>query len=74
VWSHNAFAVVAAASSETLTFAAVVTSGNPAEGNEITNVSLAAPEPATWAMMALGFAALGFAGVRRARSAVALSL
>ena len=28
-----------------------------------------APEPATWAMMLLGFAGLGFAGYRRARSA-----
>ena len=25
------------------------------------------PEPSTWAMMALGFAGLGFAGYRRAR-------
>ena len=29
-------------------------------------VSLGAPEPSTWAMMALGFAGLGFAGYRRA--------
>ena len=29
----------------------------------------AVPEPSTWAMMALGFAGLGFAGYRRARSA-----
>jgi hypothetical protein len=28
------------------------------------------PEPATWTMMALGFAGLGFAGYRRSRSAV----
>jgi hypothetical protein len=27
------------------------------------------PEPSTWAMMLLGFAALGFAGYRRARAA-----
>jgi hypothetical protein len=27
------------------------------------------PEPSTWAMMALGFATLGFAGWRRARTA-----
>ncbi|MGP7985334.1 PEPxxWA-CTERM sorting domain-containing protein [Rhodoblastus sp.] len=28
-------------------------------------VSSAVPEPATWAMMLLGFAGLGFAGYRR---------
>ena len=27
------------------------------------------PEPSTWAMMLLGFAGLGFAGYRKARSA-----
>ena len=59
VWTHNAFAVLAAASSETLTFAAVDTSGLgglPSYGNEITNVNLAAPEASTWAMMLAGFA------------------
>jgi hypothetical protein len=30
-------------------------------------VNLAVPEPSTWAMMALGFAGLGFAGYRRTR-------
>jgi hypothetical protein len=29
------------------------------------------PEPSTWAMMALGFVALGFAGNRAARRTVA---
>ena len=33
--------------------------------------NLSAPEPATWAMMALGFAGLGFAGWRRARTGAA---
>ena len=77
VWTHNAFAVLAAASSETLTFAAVDTSGLgglPSYGNEITNVNLAAPEASTWAMMLAGFAGLGFLGLRRLRHAVALSL
>ena len=30
------------------------------------------PEPSTWAMMLLGFAGLGFAGIRRARAGRAL--
>ena len=30
------------------------------------------PEPSTWAMMAIGFAGLGFAGLRRARRRPAL--
>jgi PEP-CTERM motif len=28
-------------------------------------ITLAVPEPSTWAMMALGFAGLGFAGYRK---------
>ena len=32
-----------------------------------------APEPATWAMMLLGFAGLGFAGYRRTRRAVSIA-
>jgi PEP-CTERM motif len=34
----------------------------------------AVPEPATWAMMLLGFGALGFAGYRRSRKGVALPM
>jgi len=32
------------------------------------NVTATAPEPATWALMALGFAGLGFAGYRKRRT------
>jgi hypothetical protein len=36
---------------------------------EFDNVAVAgAPEPSTWAMMLLGFSALGFAGYRKAKS------
>ena len=31
------------------------------------------PEPSTWAMMALGFAGLGFAGFRRAKARPAIA-
>jgi PEP-CTERM motif len=30
------------------------------------------PEPSTWAMMLLGFAGLGYAGFRKARSAISI--
>ena len=33
----------------------------------------AVPEPSTWAMMALGFAGLGFAGYRKGRTAVSMA-
>jgi hypothetical protein len=36
---------------------------------ETLNISVSAPEPSTWAMMFLGFAALGFVGYRRDKSA-----
>jgi hypothetical protein len=37
------------------------------QSSMLASVSPAVPEPSTWAMMALGFAGLGFAGYRRAR-------
>jgi hypothetical protein len=35
---------------------------------------VAAPEPSTWAMMALGFAALGFAGYRTSRAPASVAV
>ena len=45
---------------------------NGAPSDLIFNVAV--PEPSTWAMMLLGFAGLGYAGFRRSRQPVALSL
>ena len=36
-------------------------------------MTLSAPEPSTWAMMVLGFAGLGYAGVRKARRAATVA-
>jgi hypothetical protein len=41
--------------------------GNPSGLDVQFTAASAAPEPATWAMMLLGFAGLGFSGYRRAR-------
>jgi hypothetical protein len=43
-----------------------------ANGRGVPIPSAAVPEPATWAMMALGFAGLGFLGWRGSRRAVVL--
>jgi hypothetical protein len=43
--------------------------GNPSGLNvEFTSASSGVPEPSTWAMMVLGFAGLGFAGYRKAKT------
>ena len=51
--------------------------GNQDIGNVLDNVKLAdppgAPEASTWAMMALGFAGLGFAGLRRGKPAASIA-
>jgi hypothetical protein len=36
--------------------------------NDTITLEIGVPEPATWAMMLLGFAGLGLAGYRRART------
>ena len=66
VWTDNTFFERATATSETLSFYGATPFCQGTCGNEVTNVSVSAvPEAATWAMMALGFASLGFAGYRR---------
>lgn len=56
-----------------LSFVSTDTHGNQ-WGPVIGNVAVTAvPEPATWAMMLLGFAGLGFAGYRKTKSSGALA-
>jgi hypothetical protein len=63
-WTTNSFLVTATSSSETISFVADVTSGNPSVGNEIADVSLvAAPEPASLALFGAGL--LGILLIRR---------
>jgi PEP-CTERM motif len=47
--------------------------GNGSPSDLIFTTTGGVPEPATWAMMLLGFAGLGFAGFRKAKTSVALS-
>jgi hypothetical protein len=68
VWTPYSFNVTPTGSTADLIFTAHDLGGLPSYGNEITNVSLSAvPEASTWAMMALGFAGLGFAAFRKRR-------
>ena len=70
-WTPNSVTFVAGSASETLTFTSVNVGGNPGYGNELTGVSLSAvPEPASWAFMLIGVAAIG-AGLRHRRDAFA---
>jgi hypothetical protein len=43
------------------------------DGLDVGSFSAGVPEPSTWAMMLLGFGAIGFAGYRRARKTTALT-
>jgi hypothetical protein len=67
-WMTQSFTYMATSSSEVLSFLAQGgPNGLPPVGL-LDGVSLTAvPEPATWAMLVLGFAGLGFAGYRRAK-------
>jgi hypothetical protein len=58
-----------------LVFASLAGPGSNNVGNILDNVSLAtaAPEPATWAMMLIGFAGVAFVAYRRSRRSVAVA-
>ncbi len=65
-WASNSYTVVANATSETLSFAAVNVGGAPAVGNELDAVSLTAiPEPASLCLLGSGL--LGLPLLRRKR-------
>jgi hypothetical protein len=77
-WMPETFNFTATAASEVLKFVSIgAPSGQPAVAL-LDDVSLtgsvpgAVPEPATWAMMGIGFAGLAFAGYRRRRKALAI--
>ena len=65
-WQQETFSFVAAGPSTTLTFATDPLTSGGFYGMALDNVSVAAvPEPATWAMMILGFGLVGGAMRRR---------
>lgn len=67
-WQDNAFNFTATGPTAKLLFSSVNAGGNRSFGNLITNVSVGAvPEPASWAMMIIGFGMIGYASRRRAR-------
>ncbi len=74
-WMNASFTFTADSSSELLSFLAVGTpAGNVPPFALLDGVSLTAvPEPATWAMMLVGFSGLGYAAFRRRRQAPAIA-
>ena len=64
-WSGNDFMVLATSTTETLMFASLDEGGAPSYGNEISDVSLI-PEPASFAVLAMGLAGIGLLRRKRA--------
>jgi hypothetical protein len=67
VWTPYTFLFTATGTTETVEFQALNLGGAPSVGNEITEVSLGLPEPASWALMIAGFGLAGV-GLRRRRA------
>jgi hypothetical protein len=73
-WMHDSFTFTATSSSEVLSFIAHGTPNGVPPFSLLDGVSvIAAPEPEAWAMMVLGFGALGLAMRRRQKRTLALS-
>ena len=65
-WTLKTGTFTATDTSELLSFTAVDMGGLPSYGNEVTSVSISpVPEPATWALMLIGFGLIGFAMRKR---------
>ena len=72
LWQSESLSFAATGSSTTISF--IGDSGQAYIGLDnvgVVQTSGGVPEPGTWAMMLVGFAGLGYAGVRRVRSAAA---
>jgi hypothetical protein len=63
-WATTSFSFVAV-DGQDLIFSATRIDGDHASGLDNITISVAVPEPSTWAMMILGFAGIGFLAYRR---------
>jgi PEP-CTERM motif len=74
-FSHNGTGAVTDDGPFSMTEQAIITltAGGQLINRGQTEIKVAAPEPSTWAMMLLGFVGLGYAGLRRARSASSIA-
>lgn len=72
LWRHDTLFFTATSATTLLSFASLRTDDNCCFGPALDNVSVTAavPEPATWAMMILGFLGVGFMAYRRKSEAV----
>ena len=70
-WGHYSYTFVANASSVTFQFQDILPTTNGYDlGLDSVTLTGSVPEPATWALMLIGFGGLGFAGYRASRKSV----